>query len=64
MAGRVVAIHVKEGDAVVKGTPLLVLEAMKMEHTVAARAPGTVAAVLVAPGAQISLGQVLMRLDA
>ena len=64
MAGRVVAIHVKQGDAVVKGTPLLVLEAMKMEHTVAARAAGTVAAVLLAPGAQISLGQVLIRLDA
>ncbi len=33
LAGRVVAIHVQPGDALLKGAPLLVIEAMKMEHT-------------------------------
>ena len=64
MAGRVVAIHVKSGDTVVKGTPLLVLEAMKMEHPVTARGAGTVAALLVEAGAQVSLGQVVVRMHA
>ena len=64
MAGRVVAVRAKAGDAVVKGTPLLVLEAMKMEHAVVARGPGTVGAVLVEAGAQVALGQLLARIDA
>ena len=64
MAGRVVAIHVKLGDAVVKGAPLLVLEAMKMEHAVTARGAGTVAALLVEAGAQVTLGQVLVNINA
>ena len=64
MAGRVVAIHVKSGDAVVKGMPLLVLEAMKMEHAVTARGAGTVAALLVTAGAQVGLGQVLVNMHA
>ena len=63
LAGRVVAIHVKPGDAVANGAPLLVIEAMKMEHTVAARAAGTVAAVTVGIGAQVTLGQVLLQID-
>ena len=58
-----VALHVKPGDAVLKRAPLLVIEAMKMEHTVAARAAGTVAAVTVDLGAQVTLGQALMRID-
>ena len=64
MAGRVVAVRAKAGDAVVKGTPLLVLEAMKMEHALVARGPGTIAAVLVDAGAQVALGQLLARIDA
>ena len=63
MAGRVVALRAKAGDAVVKGTPLLVLEAMKMEHVVAARGPGVVGAVMVEAGAQVALGQTLLRID-
>ena len=64
LAGRVVAIHVKTGDVVAKGAPLLVLEAMKMEHAVTARGAGTVTALMVEAGAQVSLGQVLVNLDA
>ena len=62
MAGRVVAVHVKAGDLVANGAPLLVLEAMKMEHIVTARGAGTVGEVLAAAGAQVALGQVLVRL--
>jgi geranyl-CoA carboxylase alpha subunit len=64
MAGRVVAVRAKAGDAVVKGTPLLVLEAMKMEHVVVARGPGKIAALLVEAGTQVALGQLLVRIDA
>ena len=63
MAGRVVAVHVKAGDMVAKGVPLLVLEAMKMEHVVVARCAGAVAEMLVVSGAQVALGQVLARLS-
>ena len=63
MAGRVIAVHVKAGDAVVKGAPLLVLEAMKMEHVVMAGSAGAVAEMVVESGAQVALGQVLARLS-
>ena len=39
MSGQVIAVHVTEGDAVEAGDALLVLEAMKMEHTIRAPRP-------------------------
>ncbi|WP_406672458.1 acetyl/propionyl/methylcrotonyl-CoA carboxylase subunit alpha [Natronospira sp.] len=42
MPGRIVAVHVKEGDRVETGDPILVLEGMKMEFTVKAGVAGTV----------------------
>jgi 3-methylcrotonyl-CoA carboxylase alpha subunit len=45
MSGTVVAVLVKVGDTVARGAPLLILEAMKMEHTITAPAAGTVSAV-------------------
>ena len=62
MAGRVVAVLVKAGDRVGKGAPLLVLEAMKMEHPVTAKSAGTVSELLVTTGDQVALGQVLARI--
>ena len=53
MPGRVVKVLVSKGDAVEAGQGLLVLEAMKMENEVKARAAGTVAEVHVAPGAAV-----------
>jgi 3-methylcrotonyl-CoA carboxylase alpha subunit len=59
MPGVVLKIFVKQGDVVSKGTPLVVLEAMKMEHQIVATHEGTVVAVncregeLVQPGAEL-----------
>ncbi len=63
MPGKVVSFAVKAGDAVVKGQALAVMEAMKMEHTIAAPADGTVAELLFAPGDQVGEGAALLRLE-
>jgi 3-methylcrotonyl-CoA carboxylase alpha subunit len=63
MPGKVVSFAVKAGDAVKKGQPLAVMEAMKMEHTIAAPADGTVAEVLFAPGDQVTEGSELLRME-
>ena len=62
MPGKVIAIHVKAGDAVMPGQALAVMEAMKMEHTIAAPRAGTVAEVLYAVGDQVAEGGELLRL--
>jgi len=62
MPGKVVSFAVKAGDAVTKGQALAVMEAMKMEHTIAAPADGTVAELLFAPGDQVTEGAELLRL--
>ncbi|MFT4268684.1 MAG: acetyl-CoA carboxylase biotin carboxyl carrier protein subunit, partial [Xenophilus sp.] len=62
MPGKVVSFAVKPGDVVSKGQPLAVMEAMKMEHTIAAPAGGTVAELLYAPGDQVAEGAALLRL--
>jgi 3-methylcrotonyl-CoA carboxylase alpha subunit len=59
MPGVVLRILVHEGDVVAKGVPLLILEAMKMEHQISAGHDGTVAAIhckegdLVQPGVEL-----------
>jgi 3-methylcrotonyl-CoA carboxylase alpha subunit len=64
MPGKVVSFSVKAGDKVRKGQALAVMEAMKMEHTIAAPADGTVAEVLYAPGDQVAEGAELLKLGA
>jgi propionyl-CoA carboxylase alpha chain len=59
MPGGVVRVLAAPGEAVTAGQPLVVLEAMKMEHTVAAPVDGLVAELAVAPGDQVDTGQVL-----
>ncbi|HEU4644784.1 MAG TPA: biotin carboxylase N-terminal domain-containing protein [Burkholderiales bacterium] len=61
--GRVVAVHAKPGDAVASGTPLVVLEAMKMEHTLSAPAALRVTAVHVTKGAQVAPGKLLLEFE-
>ncbi|MGB3069530.1 MAG: acetyl/propionyl/methylcrotonyl-CoA carboxylase subunit alpha [Ottowia sp.] len=62
MPGKVVSIAVKVGDKVSKGQHLAVMEAMKMEHTIAAPKDGVVAELLFAPGEQVTEGAELLRL--
>jgi biotin carboxyl carrier protein len=60
MPGSVVTVEVAEGDAVTKGQPLLVVEAMKMEHPVTAPADGTIVDLAVAAGDTVEAGQALV----
>jgi 3-methylcrotonyl-CoA carboxylase alpha subunit len=62
MPGRVVQLLVAPGDAVRRGQPLIVVEAMKMEHTVAAPRDGIVAAVRCAVGELVDEGAELIAL--
>ncbi|MBF0325256.1 acetyl/propionyl/methylcrotonyl-CoA carboxylase subunit alpha [Magnetospirillum moscoviense] len=64
MTGRVVQVLVAAGDRVERGQPLMVVEAMKMEHTIAAPADGTVKEVLYAVGDQVADGAELLAFDA
>ena len=59
MPGTVVAVKVEPGTPVAAGDPVLVLEAMKMQHTVTAPHDGTVTDLRVAPGQQVAAGEVL-----
>jgi len=63
MPGRIIAVPVRAGERVKRGAPLVVMEAMKMEHTVSAPADGTVAAVHCAVGDQVREGAELLRLE-
>jgi biotin carboxyl carrier protein len=62
MPGQVVAVAVAEGQAVRVGDPLVILEAMKMEHTVRAPRDGIVAALHCRPGNQVAPRAVLLEL--
>jgi 3-methylcrotonyl-CoA carboxylase alpha subunit len=63
MPGTVVAVHVKPGDAVDRGQALLVLEAMKMEHTMRAPRAGRIAAVHFSAGDRVDEGADLVDLE-
>ena len=62
MPGRVTQLFVKAGDVVRRGEPLIIIEAMKMEHTVAAPVDGTVEAVGFAVGDLVEEGAELIAL--
>ena len=64
MPGKVVQVLVEAGQAVAKGASLVILEAMKMEQTLAAPAAGVVLAVHVAAGDQVDAGATLVELEA
>jgi 3-methylcrotonyl-CoA carboxylase alpha subunit len=61
MPGRIVAVQVHEGQTVTKGTPLIVMEAMKMEHTIVALVDGRVDQVLVNVADQVAEGAQLLH---
>ena len=64
MPGKVVSFAVKAGDKVTKGQALAVMEAMKMEHTIAAPLDGVVEELLYLPGDQVAEGAELLKLTA
>jgi 3-methylcrotonyl-CoA carboxylase alpha subunit len=64
MPGRIVRQLIAAGDRVSRGAPLLVLEAMKMEHTIVAPADGRIAALRYAEGDQVEEGAVLLDFEA
>ena len=59
MPGTVVKVLAAPGDTVAKGDPVVVIEAMKMEHTIGASGDGTVAEILVEVGRQVDIDQVI-----
>ena len=63
MPGKVIALLAEPGTTVEKGAPLLVLEAMKMEHTISAPRKGVVKAFRFAPGDQVSDGAELVDFE-
>jgi len=63
MPGTVVALPVQVGDVVSAGGAVVVVEAMKMEHTLRAPAAGVVGAVMVSVGDQVRLDDVLVRVE-
>jgi 3-methylcrotonyl-CoA carboxylase alpha subunit len=63
MPGKVTAVEVSAGDKVAKGQRLLTLEAMKMEHALTAPFDGTIAELNAQPGAQVTEGTLLVRVE-
>jgi acetyl/propionyl-CoA carboxylase alpha subunit len=63
MPGKIVSVAVKAGAKLKKGDPILVLEAMKMEHTLVAPFDGKLAELNAKPGAQVSEGVLLAKLE-
>ncbi len=62
MPGKIVSFLVKAGERVSKGQALALMEAMKMEHTIAAPADGQVGELLYAPGDQVAEGAELLKM--
>ena len=63
LPGAITKVLVSEGDTVSEGDGLVVLEAMKMEHTLRSGGAGTVTAILCTPGQQVDVGDVLVAVE-
>jgi len=63
MPGTIFQVHVKEGDDVVEGQELLVLEAMKMENPIVSTAAGKVKQVDVAVDDKVATKQLLLVIE-
>jgi acetyl-CoA/propionyl-CoA carboxylase biotin carboxyl carrier protein len=59
MPGTVLTVNVTQGQEVARGQPLLIVEAMKMEHTVIAPLDGTLTDLMVKPGQQVAMDETL-----
>jgi acetyl-CoA/propionyl-CoA carboxylase biotin carboxyl carrier protein len=63
MPGVVTSVRFAVGDQVEVGETVVIVEAMKMEHSLASTLSGRVAQILVGPGDQVSLGQVVVEIE-
>ena len=63
MPGKIIKVMVKEGDKVEEGTPLLIMEAMKMENEMKASGEATIKKVMVAPGDNVETGASLIQYE-
>ena len=63
MPGKIFKVLVSEGEKVTKGQTLLILEAMKMEHTIKASKDGKIKEIIFKVGDQVQNGSELVRLD-
>lgn len=63
MPGRVISIKVKEGDSVTVGTPLLLLEAMKMQNEISSPIDGKVVEITVSEGSLVDVGDMLILIQ-
>lgn len=64
LSGTVVKVLVEKGQAVTKGTPLIITEAMKMETTLSAPIEGIISAIHVNPGERVESGDCLLEITA
>jgi geranyl-CoA carboxylase alpha subunit len=63
MNGRVVAVLVRQGERVEAGQPVMTLEAMKMEHVHTAPVSGTISAIDVVEGEQVTTGKIVVEIE-
>ena len=63
MPGKITRVNVKVGDGVMRGQVLVVMEAMKMEYTLEADRDGIAKTVNAQAGQQVSLGQLLVKVE-
>ena len=63
LPGLVATVHVKAGDAISSGDPVVTLQSMKMEIPITAESDGTIAEILVSEGDEIDTGAVIARLS-
>jgi biotin carboxyl carrier protein len=64
MPGKVIEVNVKEGDTILKGDAILILEAMKMENVLKAENDCTIKKVLVKSSESVEKNQILVELEA
>ena len=63
MPGKILEVHVSEGQSVTSGDVLMVMEAMKMEHKIVASNDGKVSSIHFKEGDQVPQGAELLTLD-
>ncbi|MCM1333502.1 MAG: acetyl-CoA carboxylase biotin carboxyl carrier protein subunit [Bacteroides sp.] len=64
MPGTVMDVKLKVGDKVSNGTPIVIIEAMKMENEIPATCEGTIASINVAKGDSVSTGTLIATINA